>query len=411
VQILTSDTAHSTSMRAPGVLQSIIASDVAIEHVARSVKRSVDDVQQLNFYSLGDTTPFGDQFGRDGYNWTVPQMWAQLQSDANYVARKAAVDAYNASNKWTKRGIAISPTKYVMFTNYYSSGALVCVYGDGSVLVSHGGTEVGQGIHTKVALCAAEALGLPLDKIQVGTTETNRIPNNTCTGGSGTSECSCEAVLMACEQIKATLAPYTAAGKSWQDAVTQANVEGKPLVASSWYKQPLTQNANKYATQGVAISEVTVDVLTGEVRVERTDILMDLGNQLDAAVDIGQLQGGFMIALGYVLSEEVRYDKNGVLLNLGTWEYKIPSAYDIPIELNVSLLKDSPNPAGIKANRAFCAWARSHPLLFSDSCFQLLHVARWQRCASTQPAVVSPRKPVLGHKWPRHAAAIATVGL
>jgi len=157
---------------------------------------------------------------------------------------------------------------------------------------------------------------------------------------------------MACEQIKATLAPYTAAGKSWQDAVTQANVDGKPLIASSWYKQPLTQNANKYATQGVAISEVTVDVLTGEVRVERTDILMDLGNQLDAAVDIGQLQGGFMIALGYVLSEEVRYDKNGVLLNLGTWEYKIPSAYDIPIELNVSLLKDSPNPAGIKGSKA-----------------------------------------------------------
>jgi len=123
-------------------------------------------------------------------------------------------------------------------------------------------------------------------------------------------------------------------------------------MASAWFKQAKTTNTNVYSTYGVGISEVMIDALTGEVRVERVDVLMDLGTQLDAAVDIGQLQGGFIMALGYCLSEELKVDANGTQLFLGTWEYKIPSAYDIPLEFNVSLLECTPNPVGVKGSKA-----------------------------------------------------------
>jgi len=350
------NTPHSTSMRAPGCMQSILAAQVVIEHVAKSVGKDVDDVMQQNFYDLANparnTTPFGDQLGRDNYNWTVPILWSQIQDKADYAARKAAVAAYNKANRWTKKGIALTPSKYVMGDTYYSSGALVNIYSDGTVLVSSGGSELGQGLNTKIALCCASTLKIPVDSISIGPRETSKVPNNTATGGSGTSECSSNAAIKACATLMARLKPYLDAGKTWIEAVTQANTDGVSLMAEGWFKQKATANANTYATYGTAVSEVMIDVLTGEVRVERVDIHMDLGNQLDAAVDIGQLQGGFVISLGYLLTEQLTVDPKGTQLNLGTWEYKIPSAYDIPLEFNVSLLENSPNPAGVKGSKA-----------------------------------------------------------
>jgi len=223
------------------------------------------------------------------------------------------------------------------------------VYADGTVLVSHGGCEIGQGIHTKVALCVAETLGIPLAKVSVGTTESAKIGNNTGTGGSGTSETSSQAAILAAQEIVDNLAVYTKAGKTWEAAVFQAYMDGVSLIASKWYKMEKSKNANNYATYGTAVSEVLVDVLTGEVRVERSDILLDLGTQLDAAVDMGQIEGGFVMALGYLLTEELKVDSKGAQLSTGA--YHIPGAYDIPLEFNVSLLKDSPNPVGIKGSK------------------------------------------------------------
>jgi xanthine dehydrogenase/oxidase len=239
-----------------------------------------------------------------------------------------------------------------MGIDFYSSGALVNVYDDGTVLVSIGGAECGQGINTKVILCVAQTLGVPVDSVAVGPRETSKIPNNTATGGSGTSECSSQAAIQACQELVTRLKPFQAGGKSFVDAVQAANVAGVSMMASSWFKSAKTASANTYATYGTACSEVLVDVLTGEVRVERVDILMDLGTQLDAAVDIGQVQGGFVISLGYLLTEELKVNSAGTQLNLGTWEYKIPSAYDIPVEFNVALLKDTPNPNGILGSKA-----------------------------------------------------------
>lgn len=350
-----SATPHSTAMRAPGCMQSILAAEVVIEHVAKLCSKSTAEVQAVNFYNPAAgpvTTPFGDKIGTEGYNWTIPTLWSQIQDQANFAARQAAVVAYNAANKYTKRGIALTPAKYVMGTDFYSSGALVNLYADGTVMVASGGSELGQGLNTKVALCVADTLNVPLSSVQVTPRDTSKVPNNTATGGSGTSECSSEAAIVACNTLMDRLKPYLSAGKSFVDAIGQANTDGVSMMAEGWFKQKKDDNANLYATYGTAISEVMIDVLTGEVRVEQVDILMDLGTQLDAAIDIGQLQGGFVISLGYLLTEECRVDGSGTQLNLGSWEYKIPSAYDIPVDFNVGLLKDSPNPVGVKGSKA-----------------------------------------------------------
>jgi len=360
--VLKTDTTHCTSMRAPGCMQSLIASEVVMEHVAKVVGKPLEEVQSLNFYKSGDVTPFGDHIDENGYNWTIPTLWPKVQEDAAYNARKADVLKYNSENRWTKKGIAMSTVKYPMdIGGNYSSGAQICVYHDGSVLVTTGGVECGQGLYTTVALCVANTLGVPLETISVGPTETSKIPNNSGTGGSGTSEESSHAAILASQEILANLKPYFDKGKKWQEAVASAIEDGISLMASKWWtwkqhKYPggKTPNTNLYASYGTAVSEVLVDALTGEVSVSRVDVLMDLGTQLDAAVDIGQLQGGFTIALGYVLSEELKVDSLGKQLNLGTWDYKIPGAYDIPLEFNVSLLKDTPNPVGVKGSKA-CA--------------------------------------------------------
>lgn len=353
-QAALTNTLHRTSMRAPGCMQSILAAEVIMEHIAKTVGRPLDEVQEMNFYQVGEqpTTPFGDHIGQDNYNWTIPTLWSQIQKSARYTERKKVVEAYNAANRWTKKGIAISPVKYPMGIDSYSSGALVCIYGDGTVMVSTGGSEMGQGLDTKVALCVASALNVPLARVVVGARETQKIPDNTGTGGSGTSECSCEAAILACQKLVPLLQPYLDQQKDWDTAVAAAIVDKVGLVATGWYNFKKSSNTSAYATYGTAVAEATIDVLTGEVQVDRLDVLMDLGNQLDAAVDIGQLQGGFVIALGYLLTEEQKHDKKGIQLNLGTWDYKIPTAYDIPLEFNVSLLKDSPNPNGIKGSKA-----------------------------------------------------------
>eukprot|EP00041_Stephanoeca_diplocostata_P029344 m.863415 g.863415 ORF g.863415 m.863415 type:complete len:1330 (-) comp23543_c0_seq1:1005-4994(-) len=348
------NTPHSTAMRAPGCMQSIMASEVIMEHVAKLTGKTFDEVQEINFYNAATSpkTPFGDTIGKDGFNWTIPQLWKQLQESSDYAARQASVASFNKGSRWVKKGIALTTAKYPMGLSFYSSGALVCAFADGTVEISSGGSELGQGLNTKVALCVAQTLGIPLVQVNVGPRETSKVPNNTPTGGSGTSECSAQAAINAAQKLKATLQPYQAKGLSWDKACLQASTDGVSLMETGWYKAPTTGNADLYATYGAAVSEVMVDVLTGEVRVERVDILMDLGNQLDAAIDLGQLEGGFVIALGHLLTEQLKVDAAGTQLFLGTWEYKIPSAYDIPVAFNTSIMKDTPNPVGVKGSKA-----------------------------------------------------------
>jgi len=360
-------TPHNTSMRAPGVIQSLYVHEAAVEHAAFSLGLPMHVVQEKNFYQVGQTTPYKDHIGSPTYNWTIPTLWAQCKKDAEFEKRRAAVEVFNKANLWRKRGIALTPVKYVMGLTYYKSGAVVNIYSvDGTVEVAVGGVELGQGLATKVAQVAAYTLGVPLDMVIVSPTDTSKVSNNTSTGGSGTSECSAQAARLACEELKQRLAPYTSQkGASWVDACGAAATAGVPLVASSWYDAEAHGNANSYATYGVACSECEVDVLTGEVQVLRADIHMDLGLSLNAGLDIGQVEGGFVMSLGYVFTEQVLLNDKHEQLNLGTWEYKVPSAFDIPIELNVSLLPNTPNPAAEGCMRSKASAEPSMPTALS----------------------------------------------
>ncbi|CAK0843101.1 unnamed protein product [Prorocentrum cordatum] len=348
-------TMHRTSQRAPGVLQSICSMQVILEHISRSLKLPFELVQEKNFYSAGQQTPFGDTLGSDVYNWTLPELWQQLKRDADFDTRSSAVDTFNSANRWRKRGIAMVPCKYVMGLSDYNMNALVNVYSDGSVLVAHGGCEIGQGIHTKVAQAVAYTLGVDLKYVQVADTETSKTPGNACTGGSGTSESCSQAAINAAQVLKDRLASYRTGGKSWPEAAMAAAQAKENLSAEGFFKGAASaENAHTYAVYGAGMSEVEVDVLTGEMEILRVDILMDLGRQLNAAVDIGQLEGGFVMALGYFFTEELKFDEQARPLNLGTWEYKIPSAFDIPREFNVSIMKPVLNPSGVLGSKA-CA--------------------------------------------------------
>eukprot|EP00854_Cymbomonas_tetramitiformis_P009571 gene9571-11337_t len=347
-------THHTTSCRAPGALQGILMHEVVLERVAHDLGIPHRQVQEANFYKVGQKTPSGEEIGSATFNWTIPQMWAKLKKDCDLETRQGAVDAFNAANRWRKKGIAMMPVKYGIALNLFKSGSLVVIHDDGSIAVAHGGVEMGQGINTKVAQVAAFALGAPLDCVTVADADTSKIPVNGFTGASGTSECSAKSVENACDALTAKLMPYKAAGRSWKDIVEAAAADGVSLTANGWYenKEKMIPGTDNYATYGVSCSEVEVDVLTGEVQVLRTDIIMDQGVSLNPDIDIGQIEGGFIMALGYVLMEEVIFDKAGHQLTLGTWEYKVPSAYDIPIEINVQLMNNVPNPDGILKSKA-----------------------------------------------------------
>jgi len=249
----------------------------------------------------------------------------------------------------------MTPSKYVMGLSDYNMNALVNVYADGSVLVAHGGCELGQGIHTKVAQAVAYTLGIDLKYVQVADTETSKTPCNGGTGGSGTSESCTQAAIHAAQVLKGRLASHRTEGKPWPEAAMAAFTAKVDLSAEGFFLgAPSGGNKNTYAVYGAGVSEVEIDVLTGEVEILRVDILMDLGRQLNAAVDIGQLEGGFIMALGYFFTEELKFDEQARPLNLGTWEYKIPSAFDIPREFNVAIMKPVLNPSGVLGSKA-CA--------------------------------------------------------
>jgi len=347
----TTHTVHRTSQRAPGVIQSVTSNLVVLEHIATTLGLPFESVQERNFYKVGQKTPFGDTIGSETFNWTMPEVWQKLRQDSDFDARKSAVDLFNSGSRWRKRGIAMTQVKYPMKLGDYNSGSVVNIYADGSVLVSHGGCEIGQGIHTKVAQAAAYVLGVDLQKVRIADTETSKMPNNNATGGSGTSETMVEATKQACQTLMDRLASYLKKYPGdWVSACANARKEGVCLSAEGWFTD--TCPVFNYAVYGAAASEVEVDVLTGEVEILRVDIVMDLGKQLSAGIDVGQLEGGFVMSLGYFFTEQVLFNQAGQQLNLGTWEYKIPSYCDVPRELHVSLAPCEANPGGILGSKA-----------------------------------------------------------
>lgn len=282
-------------------------------------------------------------------------------------------------NRWRKRGISLVPVTFgIAFTALHlnQSGALIHIYQDGSVLLSHGGTEMGQGLHTKMIQVAAEMLQIPSEKIHISETATDRVANTSATAASAGSDLNGMAVLDACRQINERLQSYRDQfpNDTWESLVLKAYFDRVSLSAFGFYKTPnislfdFENNSGtpfNYFTYGAGCSEVEIDCLSGDHQVIRTDIVMDIGSSINPAIDIGQIEGAFMQGYGLFTLEEMVYSPNGFVFSKGPGVYKLPGFADIPGELNVSILKGAPNPRAVYSSKAI----GEPPLFLASSVF------------------------------------------
>ncbi|WP_066724217.1 MULTISPECIES: xanthine dehydrogenase molybdopterin binding subunit [Hyphomicrobiales] len=375
---LLTHTVSNTAFRGFGGPQGMVGAERFIEEVAFATGLDPLEVRRRNLYG---GTP-GEGPGRDltPYHQTVTdniagEVIARLERSCDYRARQAAIREANAKSPVVKRGIALTPVKFgISFTAtwYNQAGALVHVYTDGSVMLNHGGTEMGQGLYIKVAQVVAQAFGIGLDRVKITATTTGKVPNTSATAASSGSDLNGMAALDACETIKARLTEFAA--RHWQespeaivfrpgfvqvgareipftDLVKAAYMARVQLSATGFYATPKIHWDRKagrgqpfyYFAYGAAAAEVAVDTLTGEYKVERVDILHDCGTSLNPAIDKGQIEGGFIQGMGWLTTEELVWDAKGVLKTHAPSTYKIPVASDRPRLFNVALLENAPN--------------------------------------------------------------------
>ncbi len=375
---LLTHTVSNTAFRGFGGPQGMVGAERFIEEVAFVTGLDPLEVRRRNLYGGRP----GEGPGRDltPYHQTVTDNIAgevieRLERSCDYRARQAAIREANAKSPVVKRGIALTPVKFgISFTAtwYNQAGALVHVYTDGSVMLNHGGTEMGQGLYVKVAQVVAQAFGIGLDQVKITATTTGKVPNTSATAASSGSDLNGMAALDACETIKARLTEFAA--RHWQespeaivfrpgfvqvgareiafaDLVKAAYMGRVQLSATGFYATPKIHWDRKagrgqpfyYFAYGAAAAEVAVDTLTGEYKVERVDILHDCGTSLNPAIDKGQIEGGFIQGMGWLTTEELVWDAKGVLKTHAPSTYKIPVASDRPRLFNVALLENAPN--------------------------------------------------------------------
>ncbi|KAJ2746556.1 hypothetical protein GGI20_001267 [Coemansia sp. BCRC 34301] len=349
-RVCRTNTQSNTAFRSFGGCQGMFLTESMLCEVADRLEMPVERIREINLYQCGDVTPFSQTLDS---NWNVPLMWDQLKAKARYNERRQDVDAFNRSSTTRKRGLAMVPTKFgISFgVKHLNQGmALVHVYMDGSVLVAHGGTEMGQGLHTKMAMVAAETLELPLSSIFISETATNTAANTSPTAASASSDLNGYAVYNACKELANRLRPYRErmAGEPFAKIAKAAYLDRCNLSATGHYCTPdvgfdWAKNEGQlffYFTQGVAIAEVELDTLTGAHTTLRVDIIMDVGRSLNKAIDIGQIEGAFAQGQGWTTTEEFLYfPSTGRLFTTGPGNYKIPSAMDIACDFRVELLE------------------------------------------------------------------------
>eukprot|EP00539_Tryblionella_compressa_P013863 CAMPEP_0178824392 /NCGR_PEP_ID=MMETSP0746-20121128/5653_1 /TAXON_ID=913974 /ORGANISM="Nitzschia punctata, Strain CCMP561" /LENGTH=1497 /DNA_ID=CAMNT_0020486065 /DNA_START=312 /DNA_END=4805 /DNA_ORIENTATION=- len=382
--------APHTAYRGFGGPQGIAACEHIMEHLAVACSVPKDDFRRSNMYTDNHTTHFGMDVGRTSGKWNVPSIWDRMVSQLDVPKRRRDIDAFNAKHKWIKRGAALVPTKFgIAFTapHMNQGGALVHLYTDGTVLVSHGGTEMGQGLHTKVCQVAAQAFGIPVDRVYVNDTSTDKVANTIASAASLSTDLYGMCTLDACRQIMARLKPYReklGPDASLAEVAHAAFFDRVDLSAHGFYapdssmcnfnfarEKPADYPADKaenswkgrpfhYFTQGVAYAEVEIDVLTGNHRTLRSDVVVDVGSSINPAIDIGQIEGAFFQGMGWSTIEEIMYSdddhtwcgKRSNLFTQGPGTYKIPAFNDHPEVFNVSLLEDVENPIAVHSSKA-----------------------------------------------------------
>ncbi|XP_064600707.1 xanthine dehydrogenase/oxidase-like [Liolophura sinensis] len=351
----------NTAFRGFGAPQAMMICENMMTEIANNLGVSQQQVRWVNMLKEGDSMYYNQPL----LNFHLPTCWDECLTQSDFRKQQQLVTQFNRDNRWKKRGLSVIPTQFgVAFTSTHMNqgGALLHVYRDGSVLLTHGGVEMGQGLHTKMIQVASRALGIPASKIFIAETSTDKVPNTSPTAASMGSDINGMAVMDACQKIKDRLLPFKKLdpkGK-WIDWVTAAYFDRVSLSATGFYKVPglgYDEQNNKgnpfsYFTTGVACSLVEVDCLTGDHQVLRTDIVMDIGTSLNPAIDIGQIEGAFTQGYGLMLMEQQKVTPSGYLLTRGPGAYKIPSFGDVPVEFNVSLLKGVSNPRAVYSSKA-----------------------------------------------------------
>ncbi|KAF2885328.1 hypothetical protein ILUMI_20860 [Ignelater luminosus] len=349
------------AMRGFGAPQGMLAAEFMIRKIAEYLKKDLIDICRLNLYREGDVTHYNQTL----LYCPIERCWDECVASSNIRERRKEVEKYNTENRWKKRGISIVPVKYgVCFNPVHlnQAGALIHIYTDGSVLLTHGGAEMGQGLHTKMLQVASTVLGIPISKIYISETSTDKVPNTSPTAASFSSDINGMAVMNACEIINQRLEPYKKANPKgkWEEWISAAYFDRVSLSVTGFYKSPYSGYDWKtnsgdvylYYTCGVACSEVEIDCLTGDHQVLRTDIVMDVGESMNPAIDVGQIEGAFMQGYGLYMLEELLYGPDGTIYTRGPGAYKLPGFNNIPLEFNVSLLKGAPNPRAIYSSKA-----------------------------------------------------------
>jgi len=408
--IAKTNVASNTAFRGFGGPQGMLVMEEIVDRIARRLGLPPEVVRDRNLYrGTGETNT--THFLQDIGDNRLRTVWNQVQEQAGFAARRAAVDAWNKAHPRIKRGLAVTPLKFGIaftLTHYNQAGSLVLIYMDGTVQVNHGGTEMGQGLHTKVMGVAMRELGLPADRIRMMATTTDKVPNTSATAASSGADLNGAAVRNACITLRERLLPVAAevlskkSGKTISPADVEiadgkvtargcdASVDFADVCFMAHQKRVSMSAAGFYATPGIhwdwstasgrpfqyfacgaAVAEVEVDGYSGMHRVLRIDAVHDVGNSLNTGVDLGQIEGGIVQGVGWLTREELLWDKKGKLMTHSASTYQIPAISDAPIEMNVTLLPMATQDGTIHGSKA----AGEPPLMLAFSVREALRDA------------------------------------
>jgi xanthine dehydrogenase large subunit len=379
---LKTNTISNTAFRGFGGPQGMLATECVLDAIAHHLGRDPLDIRKANFYAKGqDRTPYGMEVADCDI---LHALVERLETTSDYRERRAEIARFNASSPILKKGLALTPVKFgISFTlkHLNQAGALVHVYSDGSVMLNHGGTEMGQGLYVKVAQVVADVFGIALDRVKITATNTAKVPNTGPTAASSGSDLNGMAAKIAAETIRDRMA--TEAARTFGCAPGDVRFSGGTVSANgqeiafdalaktcildrvslsstgfystpgiTWDRTTRTGRPFFYFAYGAACSEVIIDSMTGEMKLSRADILHDCGHSLNPAIDIGQIEGGFVQGLGWLTTEELVFDAEGRLKTHAPSTYKIPVASDVPADLRVALWYEPNREAAIHRSKA-----------------------------------------------------------
>ncbi len=414
---LKTNTQSATAFRGFGGPQGMLGMERIIDHIAHQLGMDPVKVRRANYFPSAPAEPKKTYYGQTVDGFELQKMTEQLLLSSDYLARRVAIDRFNATNAVLKKGLAFSPVMFGIsftLTHLNQAGALVHVYQDGSIHLNHGGTEMGQGLFQKVAQVAAQRFGVPLDRIKITATDTEKVPNTSATAASSGSDLNGMAVQAACDTIRDRLVAMLAeqhqckpAEIRFEDGVVKTPATEMPfedvaqmawearisLSSTGFYKTPDIEwdriagqgRPFFYFAHGCAVTEVMIDTLTGENRILQADILHDVGASLNPALDIGQIEGGYVQGAGWLTTEELVWDSDGGLRTHAPSTYKIPAFADQPQVFNVWLFDAKNREETVYRSKA----VGEPPLMLGISAFLALSDAI-KACGANYPDLQAP---------------------